>query len=77
MEESVSEEKPGPVVHLTVDSVEQSTTSEKMTPAEILNGAGINPDTHALARVTHGRVARCDDQPIRIRDGMEFVSIPK
>jgi hypothetical protein len=76
MEESVSEEKPGPIAHFIVDGVEQSSTSEEMTPTQILNGAGINPDTHALAKVTRGRVARCGDQPIRV-DGMEFVSVPK
>jgi hypothetical protein len=76
MAESVQEEKPGWIAHFIVDGIEQSTTTEEMTPHEILNGAGINPDTHTLARVMRGRVARCDNQPIRIVDGMEFVSIP-
>jgi len=77
MEETVREEKPGPIAHFTVDGIEQSTTSEKMTPKEILNGAGIDPDSHGLSRVTRGRVAPCGDEPIRNLDGMEFVSVPK
>jgi hypothetical protein len=77
MEESVREEKPGPIAHFTVDGVEQATTCEEITPTEILNGAGIDPNSHGLAKVTRGRVARCNDQPIRIVDGMEFVSVPK
>jgi hypothetical protein len=50
MSEQVSGEKPGPTTHYTVDGELQTTTLEAMTPREIMEDAGIDPQTHSLTR---------------------------
>ena len=78
MSEKVPGEKPGLLIHYTVDGETQSTTDETLTPREILEDAGIDPTTHFLARVEDGRWRSFrdnPDEPIHMDEHMTFISM--
>ena len=76
MSEKVPGEKPGQTTHYTVDGALQTTTVETLTPREILEDAGIDPQTHTLSRVEGDRRVPCLDlnQPIPIGEHAQFVT---
>jgi hypothetical protein len=78
MSAKVPGEKPGLLIHYTVDGKLQSTTDETLTPREILEDAGLDPATHYLARVVNGRWQSCKDrpdEPIVMDEHLQFVSV--
>jgi hypothetical protein len=77
MSERVPGEKPGPLTHYTIDGKRHVTTLDVLTPREVLTAAGLDPATHALARVEGGRkrLFRNPDEPIPVAEHMEFVSM--
>ncbi len=78
MSAKVPGEKPGLLIHYTVDGEIQSTTDETLTPREILEDARIDPSTHYLMRVEGGhRQSFKDnpDEPITLDEHMQFVSV--
>jgi len=79
MSEKVPGEKPGTTTHYTVDGSLQTTTLEAMTPREILQDAGLDPQTHSLRRVEGGQRIPCDDvnRPVPIWEHEQFVTSEK
>jgi len=79
MSEKVPGEKPGVITHYTVDGTLQTTTLEAMTPREILQDAGLDPQTHSLSRVEGGkRMPFLDvNRPVPIREHEQFVTADK
>ena len=78
MSTKVPGEKPGLLIHYTVDGEIQSTTDDRLTPREILEDAGLDPATHYLARVANGRWQSFKDkpdEPIVMDEDMQFVSV--
>ncbi|MBI1917548.1 MAG: hypothetical protein HYS12_22855 [Planctomycetes bacterium] len=78
MSAKVPGEKPGLLIHYTVDGEIQSTTDETLTPREILEDAGLDPATHYLARVANGRwqsFKDAPDTPIVMDEDRQFVSV--
>ena len=78
MSAKVPGEKPGLLIHYTVDGEIQSTTDDTLTPREILEDAGLDPATHYLARVADGRwqsFKDTPDEPIVMDEDMHFVSV--
>jgi len=78
MSAKVPGEKPGLLIHYTVDGEIQSTTDETLTPREILEDAGLDPATHYLARVVdRGWHSYKDtpDEPIVMDEDMQFASV--
>jgi hypothetical protein len=78
MSEKVPGEKPGLLIHYTLDGEIQSTTLEMMTPREILSEAGFDPKSYTLIEVEGDlRQALFDlDRPIPIRAHMKFAIAP-
>jgi len=80
MSRRIPGEKPGLLIHYTVDGELQSTTVETLTPREILSNADIDPDTHYLIRVDgrDGESYRDNpDQPIHIDEHVAFKAVEK
>jgi len=78
MSAKVPGEKPGLLIHYTVDGNIQSTTDETLTPREILEDAGLDPATHYLARVIDGRrhsYKDTPDEPLVMDEHMQFVTV--
>ena len=78
MSKQVPGEKPGTLIHYTVDGEPQSTTDEEMTPRDIMGDAGVDPQTHFLTEIDGGirRPHRDDlDRPLRMREQMQFVTV--
>src|SRR5262249_52859806 len=80
MSAQVPGEKPGTLIHYTVDGEPQSTTDEEMTPRDIMGDAGVDPQTHILTEIDGGtrRPHRADPaRPIRMREQMQFVTVER
>jgi hypothetical protein len=77
MSRKVPGEKPGLLIHYTVDGEEEATTQEALTPRDILESAGLNPETHVLVAVTDGRRHEFRgrlDEPISLHEHSKFLS---
>jgi len=77
MSRQVPGEKPGLLLHYTVDGEEEATTQEEMTPRDILESAGVDPDTHYLVSVGGDRRHEFRDRPdapISLHEHSKFVS---
>lgn len=77
MSRQVPGEKPGLLLHYTVDGEEEATTQELMTPRDILESAGVNPDTHDLVSVVGGQRHEFRgrlDEPISLHEHSTFTS---
>lgn len=67
-----------PEVMFTVDGVEYSSAARRLTAAQILELASVDPADHDLARVVgQGNVEKrhSDDDTVQLTPGASFVSI--
>lgn len=76
MSRKVPGEKPGLLIHYTVDGEEEATTQAEMTARDILESAGLDPETHYLVSAEGGRRRefRRPDEPISLHEHSTFVS---
>jgi hypothetical protein len=67
-------------IHYKVDDEPESTLKHVLTPLEIMNDAGIDPQTNYLEQLVHGeKPISYKDKPneeIEMKDGMRFISKP-
>lgn len=77
MSRKVPGEKPGLLIHYTVDGEEEATTQEHMTPRDILESAGLDPETHYLVSTEGGRRREFHrlDEPISLHEHSSFLSV--
>jgi len=67
-----------PTFNYTVDDEQQSTTSQKLTPREIMTAAEIDPETHYLVLIQGNHQKSLEnktDEPINMHQKMRFISI--
>jgi hypothetical protein len=68
----------GRVIHYMVDGEPQETTKHKLTVAEIMRLAGVDPAKHYLIQLkSHGGEQSYKDQPeivIHLHEGMKFIT---
>ena len=76
MSRKVPGEKPGVLIHYTVDGEEEATTQEELTARDILESAGLNPETHYIVSVADGRRHEFHrlDEPISLHEHSKFIS---
>jgi hypothetical protein len=71
-------DKPNPVV-ITIDGEDYTAPGHKMTPRQLMQLGGVDPDTHYLTQA-HGRddVSYKDtpDKELTLRPGAEFHTVP-
>ncbi len=77
MSRKVPGEKPGLLIHYTVDGEEEATTQEEMTPRDILESAGLDPERHYLvcAEGDQRKEFRHLDEPIWLHEHSRFVTV--
>lgn len=67
------------LIHYTVDDEPESTAEKVLTPVEIMNNAGIDPQTNYLEQVVGHDFISYKDRPnekIEMKDGMRFITKP-
>ena len=77
MSRQVPGEKPGLLIHYTVDGEAESTTQETMTVRDILESAGLDPETHYLISTAGGQrhEFRQLDVPVSLHEHSTFISV--
>ena len=67
-----------PTFQFTVDGESFSTTENTLTPVQILEIAGINPDTHYLVQIRGNQQFSYKDEPntpINISQNAKFIAL--
>jgi hypothetical protein len=72
-------DKPGTPFRITIDGEEYETSEHQLTVRQILELAGVDPNTHQLIEI-RGRLQepRDDlDQVIKVNSGLKFVTVSR
>lgn len=67
----------GHAIHYTVNDEPQSTTEKELTPIQIMQSAGVDPETNYLIEIKgHQQVSYKDKptEPIKMHNNMKFIT---
>jgi Multiubiquitin len=72
-------DKPGTPFRITIDGEEYETSERQLTVRQVLELAGVDPNTHQLIEI-HGRQQEPHDdlnEIIKINSGLKFVTVSR